>query len=229
MVVSPPRDIAFRRLRLGKIAGLVALDHVLIFAENLHEAVGHFLGRGAIRADDFRARKFRGFAKAGGCAERIEFVDETPDGGTRGQAGSGVALTAFGGNEKILDGTGFPLLLGGPLDEVARIARRIRDRCDVAIAFDCETGDRLAGFRDAVDHATGRAWLNADHHTGGYIGIAAGADQRAEMKFEVFGELEAAVSVRQGERTLNVVGHRFAGAFSTTMTPTVSALSCTMM
>ncbi len=82
---------------------------------------------------------------------------------------------------------------------------------DVAVALDRESGDRLAGFGDAVDDAAGPARLDADDDAGGDVGIAAGADERAEMEFEIFAELQAAIGVRQRQRALDVVGDRFGG------------------
>src|SRR5438876_5570793 len=76
------------------------------------------------------------------------------------------------------------------------------------MAFDAETEYRLAGLLDALDHASGPAFLDADHDDGGDIGIGAGADQRAEVKLEVGAELQPAVGMRQRERPLDAVLHR---------------------
>ena len=81
----------------------------------------------------------------------------------------------------------------------------------VAVLLDAEPGYRLAASRDAVYHLLRPAVLDADYDDRGDIGIGAGADQGAEMQFEIFAELEPAVRVGQGHRAWNVVGDRLAG------------------
>ena len=78
----------------------------------------------------------------------------------------------------------------------------------IAVQFDAETGDRLAGLGDAVHHALGPAFLDADHHHRGDVRVGARADQRAEMQVEVGAELQPAVRMRDRHRALDVVGDR---------------------
>jgi hypothetical protein len=56
-----------------------------------------------------------------------------------------------------------------------------------------EALDRLAGLADALDHATRPARLDADDHHRGDVGVAAGADQGAEVQIQVLAELQAPV------------------------------------
>src|SRR5450759_3448357 len=49
---------------------------------------------------------------------RREFVDQVAECRTRGETGRGVALSARDRDEQLLDGARFPLLRGGPLDEL---------------------------------------------------------------------------------------------------------------
>ena len=79
------------------------------------------------------------------------------------------------------------------------------------MALDAEADHRLAGLGDAVDDALGPAVLDADDHDGGDVRVRAGADQRAEMDFQILAELQAAIGVRDGERALDVVGDGLAG------------------
>jgi hypothetical protein len=51
------------------------------------------------------------------------------------------------------------------------------------------------------------AVLDADHHHGRHVGVAAGADQGAEVQIQVGAELQPAVGVRDRQRALDVVGH----------------------
>ena len=46
---------------------------------------------------------------------------------------------------------------------------------------------------------------------GGHVGVAAGADQGAEVQIQVLAELQPAIGVRHRHRALDVVGHRLAG------------------
>ena len=62
--------------------------------------------------------------------------------------------------------------------------------------------------RDAVDDLLGPALLDADHHHRGDVGIAAGADQRAEVQIEVGAELQPAIGMRNRQRALDVVRDR---------------------
>src|SRR5882672_4520636 len=50
---------------------------------------------------------------------------------------------------------------------------------------------------------------DADHHHRGDIGIGPGADQRLEMQLEVSAELQPPIGMRNRERSLDVVRHRF--------------------
>ncbi len=102
------------------------------------------------------------------------------------------------------------LQLGGPLDVFLGLVRRGSDGLDVAVAFDGEAGDGLAGLGDAVDDAPGPTWLDADDDDGRDVGIRSSADHGAEVQLEVFAELQAAVRVGQGQGALDVVGHRLA-------------------
>lgn len=92
------------------------------------------------------------------------------------------------------------------MHEFLGAARGPHDGVVVAVQFDAEAHDRLAGGGDAVDHALGPAFLDADHHHRRHVRVAAGADEGAEVQFQVFAELQAAVGVRQGQRALDVVG-----------------------
>jgi hypothetical protein len=58
---------------------------------------------------------------------------------------------------------------------------------------------------DAVHDLVRPAVLDADHHHRGDVRVAAGADQRAEVQFEVGAELQPAVGVRDRHRALDVV------------------------
>src|SRR3989442_44814 len=78
----------------------------------------------------------------------------------------------------------------------------------MAVAFEAEPESRLAGVLDALSHAGGPAFLDADHDPCGDVGIGAGADQRAEVKTEAGAELQPAVGMRQRERALDAVLHR---------------------
>src|SRR5690606_17616204 len=81
----------------------------------------------------------------------------------------------------------------------------------VAVQFYAESGHGLAGGGNGVHHALGPAFFDADDHDCRDVRVAAGTDQRAEMQFQVFAELQAAVGMRQGHRALDVVGDGFGG------------------
>jgi hypothetical protein len=75
-------------------------------------------------------------------------------------------------------------------------------------------GEALYGFSclaDALDHAAGPLRLDADDDDRGDVGVAAGADQGAEVQLQVLAELQAPVVVRQRQAALDVVGHLLAG------------------
>ena len=82
----------------------------------------------------------------------------------------------------------------------------------IAVQLDTITGDGLAGLGDFLDDAVGPFFLDADHHYGGDIGVAARADQRAEMQIQVRAELQAAIRMRDVSGALDVMRHRFASS-----------------
>jgi hypothetical protein len=81
----------------------------------------------------------------------------------------------------------------------------------VAVQLDAEADHRLAGALDAVDDLLRPAVLDADHDHGRHVGVAAGADQRAEVQVQVGAELQPAVGVRDRHRALDVVRHGLGG------------------
>src|SRR6185437_15883429 len=154
------------------------------------------------------AGDLRGFAEAGGDAQGIELVDEVADSRAGGEARGRVALAAFRRDEEFLDGAVLALLFGRPVEVFLRLARGMGDRHEIAVAFDGKAGDRLAGLLDALDDAPGPARLDADDDAGGDVGVAAGADERAEMQLQILAELQPSIGMGQGEGALDVVGDR---------------------
>ena len=81
----------------------------------------------------------------------------------------------------------------------------------VAMELDAEPGDRLPGSGDALDHAPGPAFFDADDNRGGYVRIRAGADQRPKVQIEVRPELQAPIGVGYGQAAFDVMGDGFRG------------------
>src|SRR5690606_24497454 len=119
---------------------------------------------------------------------------------------------ALGGHPQIRNGAFGALQSGGVMHEFLGLARGAHDGVVVAVQFDAEAGHGLAGGGNAVDHALGPAFFDADDDHGGHVGVAAGADQGAEVQFEVFAELQPAIRVGQGQSALDVVGDGFGGS-----------------
>src|SRR5690606_23246928 len=142
---------------------------------------------------------------------RDALVVHVADGRAGAEPRGRVALAAFGRDPQVGDGALLSLQLGGPLQHLLGLVGGPGDRIDVAVQFDAEAGDRLARLGDAFDDLVGPTLLDADHHDGRDIGVAANADQRAEMQVEVGAELQATVGMRQRQGALDVVGDRLAG------------------
>src|SRR6185503_7548158 len=107
-----------------------------------------------------------------------------------------------------------PLLaaqLARPLQVFARLERGAPDGLVIAVAFDAEERNRLAGGGDAVGHLLRPAVLDADDDGRGDVRIRAGADQGAEVQVEVGAELQPPVRVRQRHGALDVVLDRLRG------------------
>ncbi len=115
------------------------------------------------------------------------------------------------GDPQVGDVALLALQLAGPLHVLLRLPRRGADGVKVAVLFDGEAGDGLAGLGDALDHAIRPGRLDADDHYGGDVGVRAGADERVEVQIEVGAELQAAVGMWDGQRALDVVAHGLAG------------------
>ena len=205
-------DVALGRLAVGEVAGLVRLDDLVhVGLPGIEELLAHFRRGRAGRADLLGAGQFRGLAKAGRGAQFIELVDEVAHRRVGREARGRVRLAALGGDPEVVDRAGLALQLGGRLHVLFGLARGVGHHLDLAVAFDGEALDRLAGLGDAVDHAAGPLRLDADDDDGGDVGIAAGADQGAEVQLQVFTELQAPIVVRQGQAALDVVRHLLAG------------------
>ncbi|MGF6986996.1 hypothetical protein QFZ99_006537 [Paraburkholderia atlantica] len=74
--------------------------------------------------------------------------------------------------------------------------------------FDAEAHHRFAGLRNPIDDTLGPALLDTDYHHRRDVRIAACADQRAEMQFEVGAELQPPIRMRQRHGPLDVVFDR---------------------
>ena len=133
-----------------------------------------------------------------------------PTVGHEARPGGGVALAALGRHPQVANPTLLALQLRGSLQELLGLVGGLGDGGDIAVALDAEAHHRLAGLGDAFDHAIGPAVLDADHHHGRDVRVGAGADERAEEQVEVGAELQAAVSVRQRQGALDIVGDRLA-------------------
>src|SRR5690606_13018178 len=139
-----------------------------------------------------------------------ELVVHIADRRAGAEARRGVALAALGRNPQLGDVAFLPLQLGRPLHQLLRLIGGAHDGVDVAVQLDPKPNDWLAGLGDALDDPVGPSFLDADDNNGSNVRIAPDADQRAEVELQVGSELEAAVSVRQCHRALDVVGHRLA-------------------
>ena len=160
----------------------------------------------AARRDDLLAAgQLGGLAEAQGGAQRVQLVEGIADRRVGAAAAGGVALAALGADPQLVDRAHLALLLAGPLHVLARRLAGAQDGVVVAVALDAEADHRLAGGGDAVDDPLRPAVLDADDDDRGDVRVAAGADQRAEVQFQVGAELQPAVGVRDRHRALDVV------------------------
>src|SRR5690349_16543235 len=204
------RDVALRRLRIGKIARLVPLDDLLIAVEHAHEVGAHLVVAAARRDDLLAAGELGSLAEDERATRRVQLVERVAHRGVRAAARRRVRLAALGRHPEVGQRALDALLLARPLQVFARRLRRAHDRVVVAVQLDAEALHRLARRLDAVDDALRPLLLDADDDDGGDVRIAAGADQRAEMQVEIGAELQPTVRVRDRERALDVVGDRLA-------------------
>jgi hypothetical protein len=150
-------------------------------------------------------------AEAQVVAQRVQLVEGVAHRRVGAAAAGGVALAALGADPQLVDRAHLALLLARPLHVLACHLAGLHDRRVVAMALDAEAGDRLAGGGDAVDDLLRPAVLDADHHHRRDVRVAAGADQGAEVQFQVGPELQPAVGVRDRQRALDVVRHGLGG------------------
>src|SRR6266568_783391 len=204
-------DIALRRLRIHEVARFVAVDHFLVAIEHEHELVTHF-GRPATGGHELLAAgKLGRFAENERHAVFVELVEGVSNAGIRAYPGSGVRFPALGRYPQIPQRPLLATQFRGPLHVILRRLGGAADSFHVAVAFDAEEGHGLPRHGDAVGDAFRPAVLDADDHDCGDIGIGAGADQRLEMQLEIRAELQPPVGMRDCERSLDVVRHRFTG------------------
>src|SRR5437867_34662 len=204
-------DIAFGRLRVRQVAGFVTVNHVLVAVEHEHELLTNGIAGAALGDYFFTAGDLRGFAEAQVVAQRVQLVKGVADRRVGAAAGGGVGLAAFGGDPQFGDAADLALLFTGPLHILARGLGGAQDGVVVAVAFNAKAHDRLARRGDAVDHFFRPAVFDPDDDDGRHIGVAAGADQRAEVQLQVGAKLQPAIGMRNRHRALDVVGHGFGG------------------
>jgi hypothetical protein len=65
---------------------------------------------------------------------------------------------------------------------------------------------------NAIDDLLRPAVLDADDDDRGDVRVAAAADQRAEVQIQISTELQPAIRMRNRQRALDVVRHRFGGS-----------------
>ena len=95
----------------------------------------------------------------------------------------------------------------GSEDEFLRLAGSAGDGVDLAVLFDAEAGNGLAGLGNAVHHVLGLLFFDADNDDGGNVRVAAGADQGAEVEVKVGTELQTAVRMLDGNGAADVIGN----------------------
>ena len=183
---------------------LVAVEHEL-------ELLAHLVVAAARGHQVLAAGELGGLAEAQRHLVRVELVEGVAHGRVRAAARGGVRLAALGGDPQVLQRPLLAAQLGGPLHVLLGRLRGAHDGVVVAVLLDAEVGHRLAGRGDAVGDLLRPAVLDADHHHGGDVRVAAGADERAEMQVEVGAELQPPVGMRQRQRALDVVRHRLGG------------------
>src|SRR6266516_950146 len=190
-------DIALRRLRIHEVARFVAVDHLLIAIEHEHELVAH-LGRPATGGDELLAAGKLGRFSENECHPvLVELVEGVSHAGIRAYSGSGIRFPALGGYPQIPQRPLLATQFRGPLHVILRGFGGAADGLRVTVALDAEEGHRLPRRGDAVGDALRPAVLGADH------GL--------EMQLEIRTELQPPVGMRNCERSLDVVRHRFTG------------------
>src|SRR6266571_9000894 len=203
-------DVPLGRLRIHEIARFVAVDHFLVAVEHEHELVAH-RGRPATGGHElFAAGELGRFAENERHAVLVELVEGVSHAGIRAYPGCGVRFSALGRYPQILERPLLAAQFRSPLHVILRRLGGAADGFHVAVAFDAEEGNRLPRRGDALGDALRPAVLDADHYRRGDVGIGPGADQRLEMQLEVRAELQPTVGMRNRERSLDVVRHRFA-------------------
>ena len=77
--------------------------------------------------------------------------------------------------------------------------------------FDAEANDGLARFGNAFNHLLCPTVLNTDHHDSGDVGIAARANECAEMQIQIGTKLQAAVRMWNRHHAFDAVRDGFGG------------------
>ena len=204
-------DIAGGWLALRQIGGLMRLNHLVhIGLPGGHELIADFRADGAGAANRFGAGDFRGFTETGGHPQGVDLVDEITDRRIGGEARGGIAFPTFDRHPKLGDIARLALQFRGGLNEFLGRPGGALDGAQIAVLFNREAFHRLAGFGDPLNHPVGPFRLNPDDHHGGHIGVAASADQSAEMEVQIGAKLQPAVGVRDGHGAFNVIGDRLA-------------------
>src|SRR3546814_3661203 len=93
-----------------------------------------------------------------------------------------IRFTALGGYPQVADGAFLTVQAGSIVNELLGLAGCAHDGVVVAVQLDAEARHWLAGGGNAVDYAFGPAFFDANHNHGGHVGVAAHADQGAEMQ-----------------------------------------------
>ena len=204
-------DVALGRLGVGKVGGLVIVNHLGVTVEECGEFAADLIVDATGLHQMLAAGKFGGFTEHQRAAFFIQLVERVTDGRAGGQTGGGVGFAAFAGNPQVGDGAFHFLKSGSVLHEFLRLAGSAGDGVDLAVLFDAETGNGLARPGNAVHHVLRPLFFNADDDDGGNVRVAARADQGAEVEIKVGAELETTIRMLDGHGAADVIGNGVAG------------------
>ena len=134
MVVRPPAMLPLVGCESRQVAGLVAVDHLLVAVEHEHELLAHLVVAAARGDQVLAAGELGGLAEAQRHAVRRSSLSKAlPTVGIGAAAGGGVGFAALGGDPQLVERALLALQLAGPLHEFLAALRGAHDGVVVAV------------------------------------------------------------------------------------------------
>ena len=142
----------------------------------------------------------------------IEAFENAADRRAGRQTSGRIGLTALGAHDEFADRERLRVGARSRIGQIPGLCARLSMVFKSPKRSMLKPINRFAGLCDFFDDALGPLRFDTDDDARGNVRITASAGQRAEGQFEIFAELQTAISVRQSHRAFDQASDAFSGS-----------------